>query len=73
MELPMLVGEDSPSSIVKLTSSLTIHLYTSPPLPSNEFQLDVVDKWARVGFINGRILPLVLVQMDLAKANENKG
>ena len=44
----------------------------SPPTLSDESELNDVDKWAGVGFINGRIPPCVPVQMDLAKAIENK-
>jgi hypothetical protein len=63
MGFPMLSGEDSPSIGKPLNSS---------PTPLDEFQVNVVDKWAGVGFINGRIPPCVPLQMDLAKAIENK-
>ena len=58
--------------IGKPTSPPTIHTYASPPTPSTEFELVVVNKWAGVGFINGRISPRVPIPMDLVKAIKNK-
>ena len=64
-------GEETPS-IGKPTSPPTIHTYALPPTPSTEFEVKVVDKWAGVGFIDGRTPPCVPIPMDLVKAIENK-
>ena len=65
-------GGEKTLSIGKLASPPTIHTYASPPTPSTEFELEVVDKWVGVGFINGKIPPCVPIPMDLVKAIENK-
>ena len=67
----MLLGEDSPSSGEH--GNLSTSLSPTSLAPSSDgFQHDIIDIWAAIGFINGKILARTPRQVDLAHTIEEK-